>query len=399
MAAYRSGEKLDDRSHGETQDYSHRSGVVHSEIVLPDNAPEWATDRAALWSEVENREKADNATLAREVQLSLPHEFTDAQRIELVQEFAQHVAAEYGLAVDMNIHTPSKEGDDRNHHAHLMITARAFDEDRADGWSKTKERRFNPKEMQQQGRENAVSEMREAWETMENRALERADIRDERGELVQVDRRSYEERGLEVEPTIKLGPAATEMQRRGEDSDRAQINDEIRKCNAARQTDREPTDRTQPNEDRAQIEREAAAVKLEMAELFETMASRPGIKMQFERRQRELEALHVEVKELLDEGRQRESDRMNEQLLGGPDDRSRESTALDLDREPQRRSRFYGLDELNRELAEPPEDRRKDRDGKGKEPQLLNTYPKQREPERPPPPPPEPERQGYGRSR
>ncbi len=90
---------------------------------------------------------------------------------------------------------------------------------------------------------------------------------------------------------------------------------------------------------------------------------------------------------------------MNEQLLGGPDDRSREPiTALDLDREPQRRSRFYGLDEFNRELAEPPEERKKDREGKGKQPELLDTYPKQREVERMPPSK-EPEQPGFGRGR
>ena len=235
MAAYRSGDRLDDRHYGESHDYTHRGGVVHSEIVLPANAPEWASDRAELWSQVESREKADNVTLAREVLLSLPHEFTDEQRIELAQEFAQHVAAEYSMAVDMSIHAPGREGDDRNHHCHMMLTTRAFDEDRADGWSKTKDRRFNQKEMRTQGRDNAVSEMREAWEQIQNRALERADIRDERGELVQVDRRSYEERGLEIEPGIHLGYAASAMQRRGEDSDRAQANDDTRQRNAERQ--------------------------------------------------------------------------------------------------------------------------------------------------------------------
>ena len=393
MAAYRSGERLDDKHYGESQDYSHRAGVVHSEIVLPDNAPDWAPDRADLWSAVEDREKGDKAQLAREVQLSLPHEMNEAQRVELVQEFARHVADEYGIAVDMNIHAPSEAGDSRNHHAHLLLTTRAFDEDRGDGWAKAKDRRFDGIAMQRAGESNAVDEMREAWETIQNRALERADIRDADGQLIQVDRRSYEDRGLEIEPTIKLGPAASEMLRNGEDSDRANINDGIRQRNenaADRAADR-PTDREETS-------REVEAIRLEMDELFDDLASRPGQALQFKRRQRELEALHNEVSELLNGPEQRESDRMNELLLSGPIDIDRRSYGgLDLDNEPQRRSRFYGLDEMNRELAEDEDERGKDREkGKGKQ-QLLDTYPRHEDIERPPPP--EPEWPSFGRGR
>ena len=373
-AAYRSGEKLDDRSHGTTQDYSRRSGVVHSEIVLPENAPEWAADRGELWSRVEERETRDNAQLAREVLLSLPHELSDGQRVELVQEFAQHIAAEYGVAVDMNLHAPSAEGDDRNQHAHLLLTARGFDESRADGWAKAKDPRFDGIAMQRAGEKNAVEAMREVFETMQNRALERANIRDERGELVQVDARSLADQGKAIEPTIHLGPAATEIQRRGEDSDRAAINDEIRERNAANQNERQPTD------ERAQIEREAAAVKLEMAELFETMANRPGIMMQFERRQKELEALHAEAEELLNPPDRHAADRMNELLLSGPladldNDRARHGGYAGDGRFAPRRHTSDELDEFNRELTEPDDDRGRDTDkGEGRE-IIQNTFP------------------------
>lgn len=381
VAAYRSGEKLDDRQHGESQDYSHRGGVLYSEIVLPDNAPEWATDRAELWNRVEEAEKRADTTLAREVLLSLPCELSDAQRVELVQEFAQHVATEYGLAVDMNLHAPSEAGDDRNHHAHLLIASRGFDDERENGWSKTKDRRFNAVEMQKQGRENAVSEMREAWEQIQNRALERADIRDERGELVQVDRRSYEAQGLEIEPTQHLGYAATGMQRRGEDSDRAAVNDNIRQGNEA---DRQP-------DDRAETRREVEAVKLEMSELFEEIANRPGAALQFKRRERELAALHTEAEELLNPPDRRASDRMNDLLLSGPGD------VDSLDRLPREPWRWKGLDEFNRELTEPVEDDRgRDTDkGKGKE-IIANTFPQPDDDEQITRPAPS---WGYGRSR
>lgn len=334
-AAYRSGEKLDDRHYGETHDYERRGGVVHAEIVLPGNAPEWAGDRAELWSRVEDNEKRENAQLAREVQLSLPHEMNEAQRVELALEFAQHIADEYGFAVDTAIHAPGREGDDRNHHAHLLMTTRGFDEDRESGWSKIKDRRFDDIAMKRAGEPNAVEAMREVWEGMQNRALERADIRGERGELVQVDRRSHDERGIDQEPTIKLGPAASGMQRRGEDSDRVATNDEIMQRNAARRAERE------------QIEREAGAVKLEMAGLFEAIANRPADALRFRRRQRELEALHTEVSELVKGPRQ--SDRMNDLLLGGPDDRHRKP----IER-PELLDTYPELDELTRKQPAPP---------------------------------------------
>ena len=393
-AAYRSGEKLEDRRYGTTQDYTRRGGVEHSEIVLPDNAPEWATDRGELWSRVEDREKRDNAQLAREVLVSLPHELDAAQRIELVQEFAQHIAAEYGVAVDMNLHAPSEKGDDRNQHAHLLLTTRGFDESRADGWAKAKDPRFDGIAMQRAGERNAIDELREVFEGMQNRALERADIRNERGELVQVDRRSLADQGLDIEPTIHLGPFDTAKQRNGENSYRAGINDNIKQRNETA-ADRQPHDREETS-------REVDAIRQEMDELFEEIASRPGAALQFKRRQRELESLHGEVEELLNGPRdaKREADRMNELLLSGPinlDTRPR-FTGIDLDDEPQRRSRFFGLDELNRELAEPVEDEReKDREkGKGKQ-QLLDTYPRREDVERTPPP--EPDWPSFGRGR
>ena len=51
------------------------------------------------------------------------------------------------------------------------------------------------------------------------------------GATVKVDHRSYERQGSEQEPTIKEGVAATAKKRRGEATDRAQQNDDIRERN------------------------------------------------------------------------------------------------------------------------------------------------------------------------
>ena len=105
-------------------DYSRKSGVVHSEVLAPANTPDWMTDRAKLWNAVEAVEKRKNSQLAREIQLSLPHELTPEQRKKLVFDYAQEQFVSRGMIADVNIHTPNPIGDERNHHAHIMLTMR-----------------------------------------------------------------------------------------------------------------------------------------------------------------------------------------------------------------------------------------------------------------------------------
>ena len=45
-AAYRSASVLPDEREARTHDFSHKADVVHSEILLPDGAPERWADRA-----------------------------------------------------------------------------------------------------------------------------------------------------------------------------------------------------------------------------------------------------------------------------------------------------------------------------------------------------------------
>ena len=81
-AAYRSGLRLRDRA----QDFSAKRGVVHSEVMLPENAPEAWRDRERLWNDVEAFEIRKDAQLAREVEFALPREMTQAQGIELARQ-------------------------------------------------------------------------------------------------------------------------------------------------------------------------------------------------------------------------------------------------------------------------------------------------------------------------
>jgi len=100
-AAYRAGERLHDERLDHDHDFRAKSGVEHSEIMLPEGAPERFADRATLWNEVEATEKRKDAQLAREVELSIPREMDKAQGIELVRDFMQGEFVERGMIADL----------------------------------------------------------------------------------------------------------------------------------------------------------------------------------------------------------------------------------------------------------------------------------------------------------
>src|ERR1700689_3014329 len=108
-AAYRAGEKLRDERTGDIKDYTRRSwSVLYTQILTPENAPQWMRDRQRLWNGVEIREDRSTrrgaAQLARNIELSLPHELTHEQHVELVCEFVQAEFVNRGMVADIAIH-------------------------------------------------------------------------------------------------------------------------------------------------------------------------------------------------------------------------------------------------------------------------------------------------------
>jgi ATP-dependent exoDNAse (exonuclease V) alpha subunit len=212
-AAYRSGGLVHDLTSDEVFDYTRKRGVEHSEIVLPTAAARadinWARDRQALWNAAEIAEVRKDARVAREYEIALPHELNRGQRVELVRAFAGELANRYGVAVDFSIHAPHRNGDERNHHAHIMtttreVTATGLGPKAAIEWSDTDRRK--------KGLEPAKSEVkaiRERWAVLTNEHLL------QRGLEVRVDHRSLQEQGIDREPQSHLGPAVSGMERRG----------------------------------------------------------------------------------------------------------------------------------------------------------------------------------------
>ena len=74
-AAYRAGEKLYSEYYGEVSDYTHKGGVVCTDILLPPQAPNQYQDRATLWNAVEKAERGKKAQLAYSFDIALQNEF------------------------------------------------------------------------------------------------------------------------------------------------------------------------------------------------------------------------------------------------------------------------------------------------------------------------------------
>jgi len=226
-SAYRTAKDIEDRRTGLRFDYRRRSGVEHSEIMAPEHAPDWATDTSELWNRVEEAESRKNSQVAREVRVALPCEISHEQRVELVRDFCASQFVARGMVAEIALHAPSDVGDERNHHAHIMLTTREIG---AEGFT-VKNRDWNGVELLEGWREswaqdiNAALERYGVGERVDHRtleaqreeALERADQASERGdereELVQRVRAM----ALDREPLPQLSAGAWQLKERGED--------------------------------------------------------------------------------------------------------------------------------------------------------------------------------------
>lgn len=207
-AAYRSGERIVDARTGEIHDYTRKGGVVDGAVFLPGGG---TMDRAELWNKVEVHHKRGDATVAREFVVALPAELDAAQRQELARSYARELADRYGVAVDVNVHAPGKDGDLRNHHAHILLSACYCG---PTGLLGKKAVELDPIHCQRHGLDNVVEVERERWEQHANRALEKA------GQEARIDHRSLEAQGITDRlPGVHLGPTATAIARSGRESD------------------------------------------------------------------------------------------------------------------------------------------------------------------------------------
>ena len=241
-AAYRAGEKIISDYTGNTHDYTRKGGVIHTEIILPEHAPPEYTDRSVLWNAVEEIEKAKKAQLAREVEIALPKELSAEKNIVLVREYVKHTFVDQGMCADVAVHDKS----DDNPHAHIMLTMRPFNEDGTWGDKQKKEyildgsgeKIYDKKKRQYKcksvpttdwNEQTKAEDWRSAWADCVNKFLESENVAE------RVDHRSYERQGIEQIPTVHMGVAAFQMERKGIRTERGDTNRAINLTNQIRQ--------------------------------------------------------------------------------------------------------------------------------------------------------------------
>jgi ATP-dependent exoDNAse (exonuclease V) alpha subunit len=210
-AAYRAGESIRDERTGKLHNYSARTDVTHTEIFLPSDIKkgeaEWARDRSQLWNAAEVAEGRRNSVVAQEYQISLPHELTASQRLELARRFSSDLADRHGVAVDLAIHNPRPDSDPRNFHAHLLATTREV----------TPAGLIAKTGLQLSFDESLRRGMGGAWEMMairERLASLTNDAYKGAGLELRVDHRSLAAQGIDREPMVEIPWAQLQMERR-----------------------------------------------------------------------------------------------------------------------------------------------------------------------------------------
>jgi Ti-type conjugative transfer relaxase TraA len=216
-AAYRSGSRLREERLDRSHDFSSKRGVVHSEVMLPEHAPQAWSDRERLWNDVEAFEIRKDAQLAREVEFAIPREMSEAQGIELARAFVRGEFVDRGMIADLNVHWDVGEDGMPKPHAHVMLTMRAVDEN---GFGQ-KVRDWNRTEM--------VERWRERWAELANERLAELDID------ARIDHRSLEAQGIALEPQTQIGASALRIEGEGiKAADRAEMHRELARGNGER---------------------------------------------------------------------------------------------------------------------------------------------------------------------
>jgi hypothetical protein len=123
-AAYRAGIDLVCTTSHTLHRYSHRHGVASYQMLAPKGAPDWCLDAHVFWDLNEAHERRANSRLARELEVSLPNELDERAREALAVALGRMLVKRYQVAVLVAIHEPGKEGDQRNFHTHLLMSAR-----------------------------------------------------------------------------------------------------------------------------------------------------------------------------------------------------------------------------------------------------------------------------------
>ncbi len=207
--AYISGQEITNEITGEIHNYTKKQGVEYTEIILPSGI-EKTISSCELWNKAEQAENRKDARVGREWVIGLPSELDKEQRKELSQNLAKDLADRYQVATQIAIHEPSKQGDQRNYHVHILTTTRKTDQDlNLTGKSDIELDRKQCAKLGISTSQDQIIECRERIANRINQSLELANVQK------QVSHLSYKDQGIDKIPTKHLGKSATFLERKG----------------------------------------------------------------------------------------------------------------------------------------------------------------------------------------
>lgn len=246
--AYISGEKIHDDRTDTTYNFNGKERILETGTIIPKNAPDKFSNPETLFNELEKFESADNARTAKKIQVALPKELNLAEQKNIVEDFIKHNLTANGYCATYAIHDGGKN---QNFHAHILVANRplnsqgdwnckrkmayAFDDNgnripKLDSFGNQKVDSHGRKQWKRISTEknllddkNFLLQLRQNWATEVNKHL---------SPDKHIDHRSNSERGLQEKPTIHEGYAARAIERKGQLSDRCQLNRDIKKDNA-----------------------------------------------------------------------------------------------------------------------------------------------------------------------
>jgi len=196
---------------GAAADYITRSSALTSLVGSIPDAPTLDITTVRRWARsFEQIDTRKNARLCDKLIVALPRELTEAQRLDLLRDFADRLG-QGRISWVAAVHAGGKDAE--NPHAHIILR----DRDRLDP----------TKRVIGTTSKGSTEMIRQAWQAATNDALERA------GRAERIDMRSYARQGKDQLPTVHLGATATAQERRGEATDRGDANRRIEAINRA----------------------------------------------------------------------------------------------------------------------------------------------------------------------
>ena len=226
-SAYRAGERLEDERTGLVHDFTRKDGVMYTTIISNVDIP---LSRREIWNLAEQVENRKDARTAREWVIALPEELNDDQRRDLAKVFARSLVDRYDVIADLAIHAPSENGDQRNYHAHVMLTTRkaSVGENNELVLGEKSEIELSNAKRATLGlskTQDDIKEIRQMWADQANKALVHAMFRET------IDHRSYADQNSEFQPTIHEGTEVTQLRRKGIGTEISRQNDQIKQHN------------------------------------------------------------------------------------------------------------------------------------------------------------------------